>query len=478
MTNPFQQRTTEYVRNDTAFLARVTPEPVVTFLQKHAESGQLYDRLAVIVGAPGSGKTTLARMFEFSTLSTLAQHHDVPNYRSLTDALTACRGITDARPAILGARVPLESEYREFWEFPYPDLLKNQLMAGLLQARSVLAWIRHLLTAGHNISQVGIVPRPGASASLAAIGGADGAGLRQRAREVERAIYRIAASLVPPVASSIEPQAVGAYQPFGVIEAFEFTTTTQHQRLRPLVIFDDAHTLHPKQFRFLRLWLSRRELSLSRWLLTRLDALAPRDVLMDTPVSARTPGFNFQRDTTSIFMQAVHDRARQRRAFRKMAQNMASRYLRQMDVFSRRGLQDLGDLLSTRSVPLPAGKLDDLRQNVDSMQVRCGVSDESRRELERMIQTYCASTQRTGQDLELSMLRILFARYARRMPQRRLFADPRHGSDLNETLSVGAGVAEGAAIHLLDKYGRPHYFGIDTLCDASSENAETLSAFG
>ena len=38
---------------------------------------------------------------------------------------------------------------------------------------------------------------------------------------------------------------------------------------RPLVVFDDAHSLHPDQFRFLRLWLARRELKVSRWILTR-----------------------------------------------------------------------------------------------------------------------------------------------------------------------------------------------------------------
>ena len=37
---------------------------------------------------------------------------------------------------------------------------------------------------------------------------------------------------------------------------------------------------------------------------------------------------------------------------------------------------------------------------------------------------------------------------------------------------VDAGVADGARIHLLHKYDRPYYFGVDTLCDAGSENAE------
>ena len=68
MANPFEKRATEYLRDDEAFLAVVTPEPLATFLQKPAKEGRLYDRLAMIIGTPGSGKTTLARLFQFSTL--------------------------------------------------------------------------------------------------------------------------------------------------------------------------------------------------------------------------------------------------------------------------------------------------------------------------------------------------------------------------------------------------------------------------
>lgn len=39
-------------------------------------------------------------------------------------------------------------------------------------------------------------------------------------------------------------------------------------------------------------------------------------------------------------------------------------------------------------------------------------------------------------------------------------------------LSVDSSVYEAARIHLLHNYDRPFYFGIDDLCDASSENAE------
>ena len=68
MSNPFEKRATEYLRDNEAFLALVSPEPLTTFFEKPAKEERLYDRLAVIIGTPGSGKTTLARLFQFSTL--------------------------------------------------------------------------------------------------------------------------------------------------------------------------------------------------------------------------------------------------------------------------------------------------------------------------------------------------------------------------------------------------------------------------
>src|ERR1700677_1360560 len=154
MINPFEKRATEYLRDDEAFLAVVTPEPLATFFQKPAKEGRLYDRLAMIIGTPGSGKTTLARLFQYSTLRTLLRNRGVNAYKALIDTLTACGAIADELPTLLGGRLPLEAEYREFWEFPYPDDLKTGLMIALLQARTLLVWLRNVQGAGVSLKQV------------------------------------------------------------------------------------------------------------------------------------------------------------------------------------------------------------------------------------------------------------------------------------------------------------------------------------
>ena len=52
------------------------------------------------------------------------------------------------------------------------------------------------------------------------------------------------------------------------------------------------------------------------------------------------------------------------------------RYLRQMDLFSRRDLHSLGDLLSTTPQSISDAKLSQLAQHVDDLQRRYGVSTE------------------------------------------------------------------------------------------------------
>jgi len=470
MANPFEKRATEYLREDEAFLAVVTPEPLATFFQKPAREGRLYDRLTMIIGTPGSGKTTLARLFQYPTLRTLLRNRTLNTYKSLIDTLTSCGAIANEEPAVMGARVSLETEYREFWEFPYPEELRIGLMLALLQARTMLIWLRNLQTAGVSLDHTKITARPDADAALATIGGRTGTGLLERARRVERAIYDISAALVPPNIDEIDSAAATAYRPFDVIDAFEIQDGEDELSLRALVIFDDAHILHPSQLTALQRWLTRRETRVARWVLTRLDALTPTDVLSGQ--EGDEPGLKRAREITDIWMQSPDDRRAQRLAFRKMAKDMAERYLSQMEVFNRRGLKSLGDLLATRVETISQAKCEQLAYYVNGLQRKYKISTERRAALEKEVDEYLPNALDAGEDLRLAMLAILLERYWKRVPQKGLFEDGDEDSDPSRPITADSGVADGARIHLLHDYQRPYFYGIDTLCDASSENAE------
>ncbi len=478
MANPFEKRATEYLRDDEAFLAVVTPEPLVTFFAKPAKEGRLYDRLTTIVGTPGSGKTTLARLFQYPTVRTLLRNQDASAYRPLVDALTECHAVRDWRPLIAGCRLPLEAEYREFWEFPYPDELKVGLMIGLLQARAVLAWLRSLQAGGHDLGAITVVPRPDAEASKIAIGGTDPRTLLERARQIEYSIYRTSAALVPPSIAELDADAVAAYRPLDVIDEFIVDHEGQKVSLRPLVIFDDAHSLHPAQLLALHRWLARRELRVGRWVLMRLDALSPSEVLTAVdPVADRTgePGLKKTREVTDIWLQSRQDRGNQRRAFRRMARDMADRYLGQMEIFARRRLNSISDLLGTEPESLSPSERERLERAIGSIQRRHRIGAERRGKFEAELNRYVdasSSKENGGDDVRLAMLSILMHRYLKRVPQGSLLDEAEQANEPVRPIIADSDVADGAKIHLLHQFKRPYYYGIDTLCDASSENAE------
>lgn len=475
MVNPFEKRATEYLREDEAFLAIVTPEPLETFLQKPAKEGRLYDRLSLVIGSPGSGKTTIARLFQFSTMQTLLKNSALDTFKPLVDTLVKCNAVTDNHPKFIGCRLPLESEYRDFWEFPYPEDVKTGLMTALLQSRAVLSWCRNLVASGIQESQIEIVPRTDSDASLVAIGGPETVSILGRARQIELAVYKISAALLPPKLEDISADAAAAYRPFDVIEAIRVNDGASSRDYKPLVIFDDAHSLHKNQFTVLQRWLARRELKIARWVLTRYDALSPEDVLTEerSSVLDDEPGLKRSREITEIWLQSSEDRSSQRRAFRKMAKDMANRYLRQMDIFNRRGLHNLEGLLLVASEELTGSKMEQLSKKVDATQNRYGISSQRRKDIESEVDRYLETTQSpdAGRDVRLGMVKILLSRYAKRVTQKGLFEQV-EDIDPSRPLTADSGVASGARTHLHHEFNRPLYFGMDSLCDASSENAE------
>jgi hypothetical protein len=473
--NPFEKRATEFLKDASAFLGIVSPEPLITFFEDPAAHGALYDRLVTVVGAPGSGKTTIAKLFQFDNLHTLIASGTSDNYSHLYDALRKCRAIADDdRPAVVGCRLPMESEYRDFWELPYPDEVKLGLMTSLLQARSVIAWLRMIVAQGYDLHDVTVIPKSDATAALSQIGGEGISEIAERARAIELAIYRISSALIPPSLDALPDEAIGPYYPWNVLEGLRLRDSSGSYVATPLVVLDDAHTLHREQLSRLQAWLARREIPVARWLQMRFDALTESAALygqegfQEAMTASLPPQVARGREVTEIWMQPEQRRGEVRLNFRKMARDMASRYLRLMPVFTRRRLDNLGSLLSSESSPMAPGQVAELREEIDTIIRTNQIAMARVNELKNKVDEAIKGGEK--EDVAFAMLRIALHRYINRVPQVSFLQG--EDAEPNRPIQVGEGILEGARVQLLNQYNRPYYYTLDTIADASSENAE------
>jgi hypothetical protein len=344
MANPFLRRATEYVRDDASFLAIVSPAPLTTFLAKNKHKDEMFELPVRIIGAPGSGKTMLAMLAEFKMVEAILRDLTSQTNRDLAAALSGAGFLIDGKPRVAAVRLPMESEYRDFWELPYEPVIKTKLAFWLVQARAMLGLIRNL-TANkrRGINEIRFVAREASEAQLEQIGGLTAKGIRDRALEVQRAIYSIGAGLRPPRIDQLPVDATAPYQPFEAIRQIEIEWESEQIAVNPLVMLDDAHALHPDQLDEIFGVLSRREMRFGRWMMMRLDALSAGAVLR-SPDSQESHNLATGRDFIDIHMQGHSDRGGERRQFRTMALDMADRYLPLVQALRNRNATDFSTL--------------------------------------------------------------------------------------------------------------------------------------
>ncbi|OCJ32667.1 hypothetical protein A6U91_20925 [Agrobacterium tumefaciens] len=470
--NPFLRRATEYIRDTTAFLAITSPEPIKTFIANHRRVNDLLDFPVRVIGSPGTGKTMMASLVEFRLIESILQDQSSQGNRALAAALSAARFADGEKPLVAAIRIPMESEYREFWELPYETAVKTKLVLSLIQARAILGLIR-TLTANkqREIDDIRFITRPEAEAQLIQIGGDESKEIRERAREVETLVYNIGASLLPPALSDIPDEVQKPYQPFETIREVEITWRDERIRLRPLVILDDVHSLHPEQYAALFRSLAKREIRIGRWVMMRMDTLSPSAVFRSSDDDA-LPGLKHDRDFIDVVMEGAANRKGERKQFRKMANDMANRYLKLVEALNDRGHQTMHSLLSEVLPTPPEGKLKELEAAISRDQRQLTISASRRAALEEEVDSYAkgAKSYDLTEDMRLAMMRILMHRYANRVSTQtlELFDDP----EPTQPVKASSGVADGARVHLHHRLGRPLHYGMNDLCDASGENAE------
>ncbi len=479
MANPFLRRATEYVREDESFLSIVSPTPLTTFLATNKHRDDMFEVPVRIIGAPGSGKTMLATLAEFRIVETILKDETNATNRTLADALAQAGFLQNGRPHVAAVRVPMESEYRDFWELPYEPLVKTKLAFWLVQARAMLGLIRNL-TANRtrDIEGIEFIPRANYEAHLEQIGGLAASGIRDRALAVQRAIYSVGAGLRAPSLENLPLDATAPYAPFDSISRIRVIWKGEPIEMTPLVMLDDVHALHHDQLEAMFEMLSHREMKFGRWMMMRLDALSPGAVLR-SPANQPTHNRATGRDFVDIRMQGDEKKDASRRQFRTMARDMAKRYLPMVEGLRNRNATDIDRLVPSEPPTMSAGQLKDLASRVDKDQAKLGISIGRRREVDQIVEDFLSRTKSydDGPEVALAMKRILLHRYAIRIARSTPSLFEEFDPDPKTPLKADSDVAHGARLYLHHEHGRALHYGIDDVCDASNENAEVFLQF-
>jgi hypothetical protein len=469
MDNPFKKRRTEFIADRRSFLSLVSPTPIDDFFD--GEESQLIDKLVLVVGTPGCGKTTLAQILEFESLTTLCLPDGGVNNKALVSVLEDRRLTVDGLPRVVAYRLSMSTIFRGIWELPYPESIRTTLLRAYVQAKAVLGWYRQLESLSIPDEQIEIV-LDGSADSLRSITRADNsAAFRGYAKEIELGIFKLATALVPPPEAQMAGDFINtSYDVFEGLKAIRIVDSPLRPgetiSLRPMIIIDDAHELHPTQFIQLRDWLKSKAMGVSRWIMSRADIVAPEDyraALEDDTASSTTavPGSTVGRDYVIRLLQF-----RKKEKFKPTAVDIAKRYIDSIPEFSRRSIKDLSHGIDGKSASLPAGELKDLKESVKKLGTAVRFSD-------RLVEKLRARVPGSAREDEgLAALRILMHRESRKQPQMGLLEDEQRDIAVSDDRQAAASLVDGARIQLMHEYERPFYYGMDKLIAASNYNIE------
>jgi hypothetical protein len=471
MDNPFKKRATEYVAEPHTLLPLVSHAPLLEFFSQDAV--ELLEKLSIVVGTPGCGKTTIARVIEFDSLATLARD-PVEINKELAIALAQLNILRDGAPSLLAYRLPMTTNFRSIWDLPYSEAIRATLLRAYIQSKAVLGWFRQLESVeGIDLEKIVIVTRSDSESARTVLKANSPIDFREYARGIELAVFKVITALVAPNEQDLVEIINEKYDVFEYIERFEVKswldgTPGGYVDLLPMAIVDDAHELHPLQFVQLRDWLKRRNIKIGRWVMCRPDVVSPedyRDAMVKDVMEEgeQRPGTTGGRDYILRLMQPSY---RNTRRFLTVARDISGRYLNGINELSRRSIKSLPSILDHNDVSLTSSQLEQLRRTVESFERESKLSKPIIDSLRARV------PEATQPDEALAAFRILLRREWNRSPQLGLLDDEPENEPITGDRAVSTSLLEGARLQLFHEFGRPYYFGMDKLAEASNNNIE------
>jgi hypothetical protein len=415
-------------------------------------------KLIVVRGSPGSGKSSLLRLFETDTLLAIHARRQ-PSDQDLVERLTELGILADSGPRALGLYIQCDSSLRDIANLPttqpriplFNTLLDTRILVLFLRA------VRRLKNAGCLDLPDDSVLQPLPSSDAPPQLFAEARSLQQLEELCSR-IENDFGSLLnsfpdDPLPTSIQPHA-RVYSLVYLAQQIQ-----QNQALAdllPVIMLDDVQELYPDQRQHIRAEFMRRS-SVPRWLAVRTHVFGLEELIS---VEGAEQGREYREvPLDEIFQERPA-------VFGKFAANVVQRRLQHTDSLQQVPIGDFKDLLRVPVESIPA---DAARKVVDRMtkrarDVRPGTAFQKRLESFREKIEGALAFDRLVQ-LEQEMIG-----FERQANKGQLSLLPEF-----EVPEVSNGrTADAARLFASRRTRYPYYWGFDTLSSVASGNVEQL----
>lgn len=456
------------VRN--AFKIRAADAPIIEtaqFLQLYCpllldqlQRDDLFvPKLIVVRGSPGSGKSSLLRLFEMETLLAVHARRSQPSDQDLVERLTELGILADSGPRALGIYIQCDSSLRDIANLP-PEQPVERLFNTLLDTRVVVLFLR----AVQRIQEAGCLTLP-ANCTLKPLPSSDAPPqlfaeprtlqeLLEACARIENDFGALLNSFPgDPLPNSIQPHA----RVYSLAYLALQLQNPAFAELLPVVMLDDVQELYPDQRQHIRAEFMRRA-SVPRWLAVRTHVFGLEDLIS---VEGAEQGREYREIPLDEIFQEKPS------VFGKFAANVVHRRLQCTDSLQQVPIGDFRNLLREPTETIPT---DTAKKAVAGIANR--IADIRRGTgFEQSIKSRGDAFEGSGvpfSDLvQLEQEMIGFERQANK-GQLSLLPD----LDIPETSN---GKTEEAAWLFASRRCRhPYYWGFDTLTNAASGNVEQL----
>ena len=244
-----------------------------------------WDRLVLLRSSPGTGKTSLMRLFTPENLEWVRKRTD--STEPVRHQLIRVGAIEEERSLKLGILVDLDRDYRSLLDLPIEAEHGRRLFLRLLDVRILVGVLRSLLFLSDKAfpEDVGAIQFDTAGDSrieavIERLGGTSGEHLLEYARATERSILRLLDALL---ATDIDDIPSGHNELYSLAILASATTSVAGRIVdaQPLVMFDDGHVLERSQRDALLYELRRRQPLVARWYSERFEALSNQEILSE-----------------------------------------------------------------------------------------------------------------------------------------------------------------------------------------------------